>query len=444
MAKKKNNDVKQAGKVIPVRCKGSRTVPYDKLKHFQGDLKELSREDFKALKSRILKHGWIAPVFVWNGNQIIDGHGRLLVLGELLKEGYTIGEIPVADIEAKSKKEAAQILLAVNSHYQKITGEGLYHFMSDMELDTSDLEGLSLPDIDVENFMEEFFKEGSGGNTDPDEVPEVPVIPKTKAGDLWLLGEHRLLCGDSTKIENIERLMDGKKADMVFTDPPYGIDIIANSPSLRETKKLGTIGGSVLAKTGKYKPIQNDQSTDVAKQVISLFINKYSNLIVWGGNYFTDILPPSRGWIIWDKKNGDTTFADVELAWTSINKSSRLYSYLWSGMRREGKRNEEGKFRYHPTQKPVGLINDILKDWANNLTNIIDPFLGSGTTLIACEKTDRICFGMEIDPHYCDVILERWANFTGKDPVREDGVKWSELKTERPDTELKEQTFAQA
>ena len=116
--------MKRNNKQIPIRCKGNRYLPFDKLKNFQGSLKEMSEANAGKLKASILKYGWVAPVFVWGGDYILDGHGRLLVLGELLKDGYTIGELPVVDIEAQTKKEAAEILLAINSKYQTITDEG--------------------------------------------------------------------------------------------------------------------------------------------------------------------------------------------------------------------------------------------------------------------------------------------------------------------------------
>lgn len=141
-------------KIIEIRCKGNRTLPYRKFKTFQGNLKNISKESFAKLKKSILKHGWIAPIFVWNNNEILDGHGRLLVLDDLVKENYTIAEIPVVDIEAKTKKEAAQILLSINSKYQEITEEGLSEFMQIMDLSISELENINITDIDMTHFTE--------------------------------------------------------------------------------------------------------------------------------------------------------------------------------------------------------------------------------------------------------------------------------------------------
>lgn len=143
---------------IKIRCKGNRNVSYDKLKHFQGALKEMSVINAKKLKESILRYGWIAPVFVWHGDQILDGHGRLLILGEILKEGHIIADIPVVDIEAKDKQEAAKILLSLNSHYQTITEEGFYEFMHDFELKTDDLDIYALADLDLERFAAGYFE----------------------------------------------------------------------------------------------------------------------------------------------------------------------------------------------------------------------------------------------------------------------------------------------
>ncbi|MDI6756424.1 MAG: hypothetical protein QME32_00210, partial [Endomicrobiia bacterium] len=241
------------GKKIPIRCKGNRYVPRGTLKTFQGNLKELSIINAEKLKASIIEHGWIAPIFIWNENEILDGHGRLLVLDELLKEGHTIDDLPVVDIEARTKKQAAKILLAINSKYQTVTEEGLYEFMNEMDLDIKDLAMFELPDIDLERFEAGYFeKEGETGD---DEVPEIPKTPQSKTGDLYILGRHRLLCGDATKSEDVKRLMDGKKADMVFTDPPYGVSYGIDQEVLNK-KSGGKFRQSVRPITGDNMSVQ--------------------------------------------------------------------------------------------------------------------------------------------------------------------------------------------
>lgn len=241
-----------------------------------------------------------------------------------------------------------------------------------------------------------------------DEAPEVDDSepPKSKLGEIYQLGRHRVMCGDSTDKGNVWLLMNGAKADMVFTDPPYGIDVVKNSPRMQENK--GYVGVSVMAKKKQYMTVINDEDTTTAKAFYETWKDQSINFIIWGGNYFTDFLPPSRGWVIWDKENDGNTWADAELAWTNQDKSIRLYRWLWSGMRKKGDRQTEE--RTHPTQKPVGLTAKIMEDWVEGKT-VVDPFLGSGSTLIACEQTDRTCCGMELDPKYVDVIRKRYAKF---------------------------------
>ena len=141
---------------------------------------------------------------------------------------------------------------------------------------------------------------------------------------------------------------------------------------------------------------------------MKIFAKKF---IIFGGNYFINILKPITSWIIWDKRAGKHSwYSDCELAWTNLGKPMKIYDCVWQGMIREGKKEK----REHPTQKPIKLLSDILKDFSKWGEIVTDCFSGSGSTLIACEKTNRKCFGMEIDPYYCQVIIDRWEKFTGK------------------------------
>jgi DNA modification methylase len=236
------------------------------------------------------------------------------------------------------------------------------------------------------------------GKTDPDDVPEAPEQPITKPGDLWILGNHRLLCGDSTNIQHVERLMDGQKADMVFTDPPYGIAY--KSPS-----------GAGMTKRGDYAVIKGDTEPYDPSPLFGLC----DLVVAWGANHYADKLPPSRAWLVWDKREGDAinNNSDCELAWVSQGGSARLFHHKWNGMIKASEKNEK---RVHPTQKPVALA-----EWTFELldagTTIVDFYGGSGSTLIACEKTSRHCRMMELDPAYCDVIVKRWEDFTGNTAV---------------------------
>lgn len=203
------------------------------------------------------------------------------------------------------------------------------------------------------------------------------------------------------------------KADLVFTDPPYGINVVQNKQVGGDNATHFNGKKGAIVKSSTYKPIENDDTTETAQKNFEIVKDISNNQILFGGNYFTDFLKPSRCWIVWDKQNTGN-FADAELAWTSFEKGIKLYKFMWNGLVREGNREVEGKARVHPTQKPVGMIAYILKDFSKENDTVLDCFGGSGSTLIACEQTNRKCRMMELDPHYCDVIIKRWETLTGE------------------------------
>jgi 16S rRNA G966 N2-methylase RsmD len=224
---------------------------------------------------------------------------------------------------------------------------------------------------------------------------EAPSEIKTDVvlGDLIEIGNHRLLCGDSTDSDAVARLMDGQKADMVFTDPPYGVDVVGSG---------GTIGGNTKnAKAGNYsKVIGDDKPYDPSH--IFLFD---CFIFIWGANYFLDKLPSRGQWVVWDKNRPEgTTFSDCELAWTNGDGIAiKKYKCTWDGFHREG----ESEKRVHPTQKPIKLCSDILNNLSKLNQIIVDLFLGSGSTMVAAHQLNRKCYGMELDPKYCQVIIDR-------------------------------------
>tara|TARA_R100000353_G_scaffold65097_1_gene50694 strand:- start:48 stop:812 length:765 start_codon:yes stop_codon:yes gene_type:complete len=234
-----------------------------------------------------------------------------------------------------------------------------------------------------------------------DILPEIIKKPKTKKGDLYILGNHRLLCGDGTNIQNILKLMNNKKADLVFTDPPYGIGFDKHNQRIGKSKK--------------YSSVLNDHNSDVAKKAFKLVSALNINeLYFWGANHYSSCLPDSSCWIVWDKQGGKSvTYADCELCYTNINKPVRMFTHIWDGFRRD---SEKGVQRVHPTQKPVALFVDIWKKF-NSGKLVLDLFGGSGSTLIAAEYTKRRSYLIELDPKYCDVIVKRWEDFTGNKAI---------------------------
>lgn len=237
-----------------------------------------------------------------------------------------------------------------------------------------------------------------------DEAPEVDETaePISKLGEVYQLGRHRLMCGDSTKIEDVEKLMNGQKADFIYTDPPYGDLIITNSK--------GEVGKANVAKVTQYHKYVGEGDFDF-RPCWELMKDINCKKVIWGGNYFADYLPITTAWVVWDKRAGEHSwFSDCELAWSSLGTPARVYSITWQGMIREGENDK----RVHPTQKPIALASKIIGEHSEG-NNVLDLFGGSGSTLIACEQLDRTCYMCELDERYCDVIRKRYAKFIGKE-----------------------------
>lgn len=239
-----------------------------------------------------------------------------------------------------------------------------------------------------------------GENPEDDNAPPLDDVnpAASQLGEIYQLGRHRLMCGSSTDFGQLSDLLDGHTPELAFTDPPYGIDIVNNS---------GMVGSGKLAETKVYDKVVGDDGIETAKAfwaiVEQLGIKK---TIMWGGNYFTGFLPFSDGWLVWDKRgdmNGNN-FADGEMAWCSFHTALRIYKQIWNGMIREG----ESEQRIHPTQKPVKMLAEVLADFSNRGEIVLDGFGGSGSTLIACEKMERICYMAELSPAYCDLIRKRY------------------------------------
>ena len=363
------------------------------------------------LASSIKEFGFINPVIIDDHNGLIAGHGRLMAAKKLGLE-----EVPVlVESHLTEAQKKAYILadnkLALNAGWDADL----------LKVELSELKDLGFDNLDTIGFSEDEIKDIL--NTELEAVEDngagaVPEEPKSQRGDIWILGAHRLMCGDSTSENDVKALMQDEKADIVFTDPPYGINVVSAD---------GTVGTDFgIAKQGKYKQVLADDTTETAQKAYEVFSKFCDKKIIWGGNYFLSFLPLSDSWIIWDKRCESgikNTFADAEMAWCSFHTPVRVYHQLWNGMIREG----EHEKRVHPTQKPIKMLGEILKDFTKESDIILDCFGGSGSTLIACEQLQRKCRMMELDEHYCDIICQRYKKLTGQEAVRVDGVKFSEV-----------------
>lgn len=357
--------------------------------------RELTKDQHQDLKDSITRFGFVDPLIVnthkERKNILVGGHQRLKIAKEL---GYK--DVPCVEVDLTPDKEKE-----LNVRLNKNTGQWDWDALAN-HFDVGELLEWGFSEDELQ-----FTEPEVQGLTDDDDVPEVEESI-TKQGDLWILGEHRLLCGDATKKEDVERLMDGQKADMVFTDPPYGI----NEKGDRTARKTG------LAKNHNFRDFIDD-SIDYAVKSYRLIETLDIPKQVWfGANYYCHFLPMTNNWLVWDKRVDDKmsdTQSDCELAWVKTNKSSvRIFRHLWKGFNKDSERNQP---RVHPTQKPIALSEWAFSNYGNPKV-VLDVFLGSGSTLIACEKTNRKCYGMEIDPHYCDVIVKRWEDYTGNKAER--------------------------
>lgn len=330
------------------------------------------------------------------------GHGRLLAAK---LNGWT--EFPVDDQAYANEAEEYADLISDNAIAELAEADPLQIQKLALKLGPDfDLNLLGIPEFKIiqpDTSAPGTSGEDSGGG-------DLPPVPRTIKGDIYLLGEHRLMCGDSTMLDDVEKLMAGEKADMVYTDPPYGMSVV---------KKQGMVHGIGIkgaCESGVYRPVVGDDSTRTAIDAYNLCASLGIQVMVfWGANFYAEVLPPSSGWICWDKENGEDFFADGELAWTNADRQLRIVRHQWKGMI---KASERGEKRIHPTQKPSAVAEWTFEKYGKDCHTVLDLFGGSGSTLIACEKTKRKCRMMEIDPRYCDVILNRWAKFTGQTPHR--------------------------
>ena len=347
-----------------------------------------THDDAQVLQicSSIKEFGFTNPILTDGDSGIIAGHGRLMAALRLGLE-----EVPTIELShLSSAQKKAYILadnkLALNSGWDEALLAIEFAELEEMDFDL-ELTGFSLDEIAEFDLGEEEEQEGL---TDEDAVPEPPAEPRTKLGDVWLCGNHRVMCGDSTSVDAVDKLMNGIYPDLIHTDPPYGMNAVTKSGVLSKNYKTDIIG---------------DDNPDIAKDAFNLIIGLFpeSKHIWWGANYYCSVLPDSECWLVWDKNNGQSDQTDCELAWANFRSVVRQFTQA-----------SEKTNRVHPTQKPVSLMEWIIKRFKLTSKTIADFFGGSGSTLIAAEKNGIQGFIMEFDPRFCDVIVKRWQEFTGK------------------------------
>lgn len=378
-----------------------KTLPVADLVPYARNSRTHSPQQVDKIAASIREFGFLNPIIVDADNGIVAGHGRVMAAQKL-----GLASLPV--IEAAHLTEAQKRAYVIADNRLALDA-GWDNELLKIELQDLDAEGfdLSLTGFNLDE-IGNLLAEPTEGLTDEDAVPEVPAVPVTVEGDVWVLGRHRLMCGDSTSIDAVERLMDGRKADMVFTDPPYGVDYqgINNDDRAGLDALLRGAFSSYLATAKSGAAIyvfHSDKCADIFHTAFREYFH-FSSMIIWAKNsltlsrtdYQSQHEPCLYGWM----KGGSHSFY-----------GDRKQVSVW----RFDKERVEG----HTTPKPVALIERAIENSSKGGDMVTDLFGGSGSTLIACEKTARDCRMMELDPKYCDVIIKRWQDFTGQEATLE-------------------------
>lgn len=370
---------------------------------YENNAKEHPKKQIEEIKNSIKQFGFCDPVGIWGEkNIIVEGHGRVLALQEM---GET--EVECIRLDHLTDDERKAYTLAHN----KTTLSSDFDFEK-LEAELKQLSAANL-DFSMADFGFDLSEFEEPQEVVEDEIPEVDeqAEPTAKLGDIWQLGEHRLMCGDSTKEEDVAKLMNGQKADMVFTDPPYGVDYEGINNDSR--KGLETLLDKVFSLYKEFSKegvsvycFHSDKCADIFHKVFRTYCH-FSSMIIWKkqslvlsqGDYQSIHEPCLYGWF----DNGTHKYY-------GDRKQTSVWEY------------ERKAIEGHTTPKPIGFISKALENSSRQKDIVVDFFGGSGSTLIACEQLNRKCYMCELDPKYCDVIVKRWETLTGKQAIKIKGV----------------------
>ena len=404
--------------------------PIERLIPYARNPRTHTEEQVAQIAASIVEFGWTNPVLVGANSVIIAGHARVMAARKL---GIT--EVPVIVLDHLTEAQRRALVIADNRLAQNA---GWDEEMLRVELEALresefNLDLLGFDDQELDALLAETDTEAAG-NTDDDAVPETPDVSVTLPGDVWFLGDHRLLCGDATQIDSVEKVLAGDLADMVWTDPPYNVNY----------------GATIEGKSrGKKRRIANDNLGDGFEQFLrdacanilsvtkgAVYICMSSSELHTLRNAFTSAGGHWSTFIIWAKNTFTLGRSDYQRQYEPILYGWREGTdHYWCGARDQGDVwfvNKPVANDLHPTMKPVELIERAILNSSKSRDTVLDPFAGSGSTLIACEKTGRQARLIELDPKYCDVIIRRFEEFSGKRALLEsDGRSFDEIAMER-------------
>lgn len=394
--------------------------------------RQIHDDNINKLTNSLNEFGLVEPIIInTKTNEIIGGHQRYKILLDeynstsknkelfILNLGDISWVFSETDLKIRSKDHETALNITLNNDMAMgVYDESiLYDITSDLQekgllsltqFEDSDLEELEIKLKTLEDDSEEDIDVVEDEFSLEDEIES-----KVNNNDLWKLGNHYLLCDDSTKKENIQKLISDNNIDMILTDPPYGMNLNTDY-----THMGNSINHNASCKNHRKVLGDNDDFSDeLIKTIFNNFID-VPEIFLFGADYYAELIPERKkgSWFVWDKRKGveDVYWqtSEFELIWSKEKHHRQILRHLWFGF--AGRQYEDVQKSIHPTQKPIKLLSDILKKFSNENDNIIDLYGGSGSTLIACEQLKRNCFMMELDPYYCDIIISRWEEFTGE------------------------------
>lgn len=400
-------------------------VAVDDLIPYVNNARTHSDEQVMQIASSIKEFGFINPIITDGKNSIIAGHGRLMAARKLRMK-----TVPVITVDhlTDAQRRAYIIIdnkLALNSGWDDELLKIEIEVLSDLDFNI-DLLGFSDDELDLILFD----NDAQDGLTEDDDAPPIPDESITRRGDIWLCGDHRVMCGDSTCATDVEKLLNDRKIDLIFSDPPYGVSYADKNAMLNAFDKGNRIQTEI-----KNDHMTLEETGRLWADVFSLwssYLANYSSYYIaspQGGDLYLMMMMmmnengmPLKHTIIWNKNNHVLGRCDynykhepIIYGWSKKHKfygRGTLKNSVWDIPKPQ-------KNDLHPTMKPVALVENCILNSSESNQIVADMFLGSGTTLIAAQKTGRICYGMELDEKYCDVIVKRWQDFSGKQAILE-------------------------
>ena len=368
--------------------------------------------------------GFVAPMTAAKSGEVLDGNARLEKSATVFDGVSPLvfehdGTRPVimvrTDIEDSNDPRAKDIIVSANRIAE-----------ADLEWDEDVLRQMQADGVDLsklwgEDELAKLLKTPStpkGGHTDPDDTPTTRATTIVR-GDLFQLGSHRLICGDCSNADDVARVLDGDVPTFGLHDPPYGMDLDTDWSDV--TGAMGSIGAKHKSKGKKYDKVIGDDKPFDPRHLFELF-KSCREVFLFGADYYAELIPNriAGSWLVWDKRKesqADAIGSEFELCWSMIKHKRRTLRHDWFGFL-SSENTKDARDRVHPTQKPVSLLVDILQQWGKPEDIIVDGYGGSGSTLIAAEQLGRRSRVCEISPSYCQVIIDRWEQFTGQKAVK--------------------------